>query len=443
MNLSFSSIEKGLLSFGEVESYGQQIGQVLEVSGSIVRSTKLKVSIGELCLLREPSRKEFLTAEVVGLSPHSVLLTPLGRMDGIGTATEIVTTGRQPLVPVGDGLIGRILDGLGNPLDADEKGPLSFATLNSMCAEPPSPLKRKIIEKPFSLGIRAIDGLLTCCEGQRLGIFAGAGYGKSSLLAMIARSAAADVIVLALVGERGREVREFIEKTLTLAGMEKAVVIVATSDCPVMERIKAAYTATTIAEYFRMQGKKVLLMLDSITRFARAQRELGLALGEPPTRRGYPPSLFSKLPLLIERTGQSEKGSITALYTVLVEGDDLNEPVADEMRSLLDGHIVLSSRLARSGHYPAIDIPASVSRVMKNVVSPEHLEAAERMRAILAKYNDIELLVKLGEYKTGSDAASDEALDKIGIVNAFLVQKMDEKQSYEHTARSLMEIVSS
>ncbi len=443
MNPDFLHIEKGLLSFCDVGSYGQQIGQILEVTDNIVRSTGLKVSIGELCHLREPSRKEFLSAEVVGFSPNSVLLAPLGRMDGISTSTEIVTTGRQALVPVGDGLIGRVLDGLGYPLDDDDKGPLSYDIMYSMSAEPPSPLKRKIIDKPFSLGIRAIDGLLTCCEGQRLGIFAGAGYGKSSLLAMIARSAEADVIVLALVGERGREVREFIDKTLTARGMEKSIVIVATSDCPALERIKAAYAATTIAEYFRIQGKKVLLMLDSITRFARAQRELGLALGEPPTRRGYPPSLFSKLPLLVERAGQSESGSITAIYTVLVEGDDLNEPVADEMRSLLDGHIVLSSNLVKANHYPAIDVLASVSRVMKNVVSPEHRHAADRMRTILAKYNEIELLVKLGEYKAGSDKASDEALDKIDSINAFLTQKMDEKVPYNKTLQKLVEITSS
>ncbi len=443
MNLDFTHIEKGFQSFCEVESYDQQIGQIIEVTGNIVRSTGLKVSIGELCHLREPSRKDFLEAEVVGLSPNSVLLAPLGRMDGISTSTEIVTTGRPSLVPVGDGLIGRVLSGLGHPLDDDEKGPLNFDTMYSMSAEPPSPLKRKIIDKPFSLGIRAIDGLLTCCEGQRLGIFAGAGYGKSSLLAMIARSAEADVIVLALVGERGREVREFIDKTLTASGMEKSVIIVATSDCPALERIKAAYAATTIAEYFRMQGKKVLLMLDSITRFARAQRELGLALGEPPTRRGYPPSLFSKLPLLVERAGQSDSGSITAIYTVLVEGDDLNEPVADEMRSLLDGHIVLSSKLVKANHYPAIDVLASVSRVMKNVVTPEHRHTADRMRTMLAKYHEIELLVKLGEYKRGSDQASDEALDKIDDINAFLTQKMDEKVPYNSTLGKLMEITSS
>lgn len=440
MNTDLDHIQKGLQSFCDIDSYGQQIGQIIEVTGNIVRSTALKVSIGEICLLREPAQKEFLTAEVVGFASNSVLLTPMGRLEGISTSTEIVTTGRHALVPVGEGLIGRVLDGYGNPLDSDEKGDLAFDTLYALAAEPPSPLKRKIIDTPFSLGIRAIDGLLTCCEGQRLGIFAGAGYGKSSLLAMIARSAEADVIVLALIGERGREVREFIERTLTLSGMQRSVVIVATSDCPAIERIKAAYAATTIAEYFRKQGKKVLLMVDSITRFARAQRELGLALGEPPTRRGFPPSLFSKLPLLVERAGQSQSGSITAIYTVLVEGDDLNEPVADEMRSLLDGHIVLSSKLVIKNHYPAIDVLASVSRVMKNVVNPEHRDAADRMRSMLAKYYDIELLVKLGEYKTGSDQASDEALNKIDRINAFLTQKMDEKESYANTIKKLTEI---
>jgi type III secretion protein N (ATPase) len=443
MNFDIRHIERGLDGFCDLGSYGQQIGRILEVTGNIVRSTCLEVRIGELCLLREPSQKAFLTAEVVGLAPNSVLLTPLGSTDGISTSTEIVSTGRQAMVPVGDALIGRILDGLGHPLDEEQKGPLSFDTFYPMSADPPPALKRKIIDKPFSLGIRSIDGLLTCCEGQRVGIFAGAGYGKSSLLAMIARSAEADVIVLALIGERGREVREFIEKTLTATGMEKSIVVVATSDCPAMERIKAAYAATTIAEYFRLQGKKVLLMVDSITRFARAQRELGLALGEPPTRRGYPPSLFSKLPQLIERAGQSESGSITAIYTVLVEGDDLNEPVADEMRSLLDGHIVLSSKLVKANHYPAIDVLASVSRVMKNVVSAKHRDAADRMRTILAKYQDIELLVKLGEYKTGSDKASDEAIEKIGAIHSFLIQNMDEKEAFDATLQKLIELTES
>ena len=442
MNQNYYHIRRGLKSFCDIDCYGQQIGQILEVTGNIVRSTCLKVSIGELCLLKEPFKKEFLSAEVVGLTPNGILLTPMGRIDGISSATEIITTGRQALVPVGNGLIGRVLNGFGNPMDIEEKGPLSFNTMYAMGAEPPSPLKRKIINKSFSFGIRAIDGLLTCCEGQRIGIFAGAGFGKSSLIAMIARSADADVIVLALIGERGREVREFIEETLAASGMQKSIVIVATSDCPAIERIKAAYAATTIAEYFRTQNKKVLLMVDSITRFARAQRELGLALGEPPTRRGYPPSLFSKLPLLVERAGQSEHGSITAIYTVLVEGDDLNEPIADEMRSLLDGHIVLSSKLVKKNHYPAIDVLASVSRVMKNVVSLEHRNAADRMRSILTKYNDIELLVKLGEYKAGTDKASDEALTKIEMINSFLVQKMDKKESFENTIKQMIKITS-
>jgi type III secretion protein N (ATPase) len=414
-------------------------GRVIQVIGTIIKAVGVQVKIGEICILKDPSQQWELKAEVVGFAEDAVLLTPLGRLWGVSSSTEVIATGEQHLVPVGKKMLGRIIDGLGNPLDFDSKGPLEVEDHYPIYADPPNPLERTIISEPFSLGVRAIDGLITCCQGQRLGIFAGAGQGKSTLLAMLARNSEADAIVLALIGERGREVREFIEETLG-EGLRKSVVIASTSDRPSMERIKAAYVATAIAEYFRDQGKRVVLMMDSVTRFARAQRELGLAAGEPPTRRGYPPSLFTTLPLLLERTGNTSTGSITALYTVLVEGDDLNEPVADEMKSLLDGHIVLSSKLAHANHYPAIDVLKSISRVMGNVVKAEHLNGAGRMRELLSKYEEIELLVKIGEYQKGAEPLADEALEKIDTINNYLKQGMNDKIPYAETIKRLTEI---
>ncbi len=443
MRPDFQYIEQALADAVEHQVFSQNKGRVVEVSGTIIKATGLEVTIGEICILKDHTTHLDHQAEVVGFSGDTVLLTPFGRIVGIGSATEVIATGKQHLVPVGDSMIGRIIDGLGRPLDEEEKGPLTNVNYYTNFGEPPNPLKRNIITKPISLGVRALDGLLTCCEGQRMGIFAGAGFGKSTLLAMIARAAEADVVVLGLIGERGREVREFIEHTLGVDGMTRSVLVVSTSDRPAMERIKAAYTATTIAEFFRNQGKKVLLMIDSITRFARAQRELGLAFGEPPTRRGYPPSFFSKLPILLERSGQSTSGSITAIYTVLVEGDDINEPVADETRSLLDGHIVLSAKLVAANQYPAIDILGSISRVMKNVVSKEHQQAAAVFRNLLAKYDEIELLVKIGEYKSGADADADRALAIIGELRNYLMQSMDEKIDYDDTVRRLIELTRS
>jgi type III secretion protein N (ATPase) len=414
-------------------------GRVIQVVGTIIKAVGVQVKIGEICILKDPSQQWELEAEVVGFAQDAVLLTPLGRLWGVSSATEVIATGEQHLVPVGKKMLGRIIDGLGNPLDYDSNGPLEVEDRYPIYADPPNPLERTIISEPLSLGVRAIDGLITCCQGQRLGIFAGAGQGKSTLLAMLARGSEADAIVLALIGERGREVREFIEATLG-EGLRKSVVIVATSDRPPMERIKAAYAAMAIAEYFRDQGERVVLMMDSITRFARAQRELGLAAGEPSTRRGYPPSLFSTLPLLLERAGKTPTGSITALYTVLVEGDDLTEPVADEMKSLLDGHIVLSGKLAHAHHYPAIDVLKSISRVMGNVVAVEHLNAAGRMRTLLNKYEEVELLVRIGEYQKGSEPLADEALEKIDTINNYLKQGVNEKIGYDETIKRLMEI---
>lgn len=395
-------------------------GQVKEVVGTIIRAVIPGVRIGELCLLRNPWDGLELQAEVVGFAGEAAILTPLGEMQGISTATEVIPSGGTHSVAVGPSLMGRMLDGLGNPMD--DGPPIVAKAHYPVYADPPHPLRRRIISRPLCLGVRALDGLLTCGEGQRMGIFAAAGGGKSTLLSSLVRGAEVDVTVLALVGERGREVREFIENDLGTEGLKKSVLVVSTSDRSSMERLKAAYVATAIAEYFRDQDKRVLLLMDSVTRFARALREIGLAAGEPPTRRGFPPSVFSSLPRLMERAGNSDKGSITALYTVLVEGDDMTEPVADETRSILDGHIILSRALAASGHYPAIDVSASVSRVMNAVITKEHKALAARFRAMQAKYEEISLLLQIGEYKKGSDAAADAAIAHWEGMRAFLRQ---------------------
>ena len=324
-------------------------GKVVQVVGTIIKAVVPGVKIGEICHLKNPWEETFLPAEVVGFAREAALLTPLGQLSGVSSSTEVIPTGKIHMVPVGNTLLGRVLNGLGEPMDVREKGPLVPEDYYPVYAPPPDPLNRKLIKDPISLGLRAIDGLLTCGEGQRMGIFAAAGGGKSTLLGQIIRNTEAEIIVLALIGERGREVREFMEHSLGEEGLKKSVLVVSTSDKASMERLKSAYVATAIAEYFRDQGKKVLFMMDSVTRFARAQREIGLAAGEPPTRRGFPPSVFSVLPQLMERAGQSEKGSITALYTVLVEGNDMTEPVADETRSILDGHIILSRELGEGG----------------------------------------------------------------------------------------------
>jgi type III secretion protein N (ATPase) len=415
-------------------------GRVTQVVGTIIKAVVPSVKIGEVCILRDPGQNFEMKAEVVGFVRDAALLTPIGDMYGISAATEVTPTGRAHMVPVGDGLLGRVLDGLGQPLDEDTRGPLVADKFYPVFAEAPDPMTRRIIKDPMPLGVRAIDGLLTCGEGQRMGIFAAAGGGKSTLLAMLVKGAEVDVTVIALIGERGREVREFIENELGPEGMQRAVVVCATSDKSAMERSKAAYVATAIAEYFRDQGKKVLFLMDSVTRFARAQREIGLAAGEPPTRRGFPPSVFATLPKLMERVGMNDKGSITALYTVLVEGDDMSEPIADETRSILDGHIVLSRALAASNHYPAIDILSSTSRVQNNVVAPEHRAAAGRMRELMAKYADVELLVKIGEYKSGSDAVTDEAIAKIETIRSFLKQRTKDLSSLEDAVNNLCQI---
>lgn len=417
-------------------------GRVIQVVGTIIKASVPGVKVGEVCILRNPWEDFEVQAEVVGFTKDAALLTALGQMTGISAQTEVIPTRRVHMVPVGDSLLGRVVDGLGRPIDSDKKGPIRPEAYYPVFADPPSPLERKIIDKPISLGVRALDGLLTCGEGQRMGIFAAAGGGKSTLLASIIRNTEAEVSVLALIGERGREVREFIEKDLGEEGLKRAVVVCATSDRSSMERLKAAYVATSIAEFFRDKGKKVLLMMDSVTRFGRAQREIGLAAGEPPTRRGFPPSVFSELPKLMERAGNSSKGSITALYTVLVEGDDMTEPIADETRSILDGHIILSRKLAQINHYPAIDVLQSISRCQSAIIPSDHKAAAAKLREILAKYQEVELLLKIGEYQKGADKATDEAIAKIDACNAFLKQGLKEKPEYNETIEQLKRAVS-
>lgn len=416
-------------------------GRVVQVTGTIVRAVIPSVKIGEICLLSSPGIEVDMKAEVVGFSNGSALLMPMGDIQGISSDTEVIPTGHVHMVPVGNGLLGRVLDGMGDPLDVSTHGPLHVSRYYPVLTSAPDPLKRRIIKHPLSLGVRALDGLLTCGEGQRMGVFAAAGGGKSTLMAMLVKGADVDVTVVALIGERGREVREFLEHELGEEGRKRAVIVCATSDKSSMERAKAAYVATAIAEYFRDQGKRVLFLMDSVTRFARALREIGLAAGEPPTRRGFPPSVFATLPRLMERVGMGSKGSITALYTVLVEGDDMTEPIADETRSILDGHIILSRKLAAANHYPAIDILASVSRVMNMVAEPEHKQVAGRLRELMAKYQEVELLVKIGEYKRGADALADQAIDRIDGIRRFLRQATDERISFSDTLALMKEAV--
>jgi type III secretion protein N (ATPase) len=380
---------------------------------------------------------EPLLSEVVGFTREEVYLSPLGTMAGIGPSSEVIPMHMPMHIKVGPQLLGRILDGLGHPLDVDTKGPLELEESYPILNSPPNPLTRKMIKTPISVGVRCIDGVLTCGQGQRVGIFAAAGGGKSTLLGMIARNAVADVNVISLIGERGREVREFIENDLGPEGLKRSVVIISTSDQAAQLRPNAAYVGTAIAEYFRDQGKSVILMMDSITRYARALREIGLAAGEPPARAGFTPSVFATLPRLLERSGNSDTGSITAFYTILVAGDDMNEPVSDEVRSILDGHIILSNELARQYHYPAIDVLGSVSRIIGHIVDKEHLQLVGKVREVLANYKKNELLIRIGEYKPGSDKGADFAIKYIDKVNRFLKQQVDEKCSFQETLQQL------
>ncbi|MBO6305011.1 MAG: flagellar protein export ATPase FliI [Selenomonadaceae bacterium] len=414
-------------------------GKVTQVIGLVIESKGPVVSVGELCYIHSHTPNvPPVPAEVVGFREGYVMLMPVGEMQGIGPGCEVVSAQKMLQVKVGDMLLGRVLDGLGNPMD--DLGPIISDVEYPLQAPPPPPLTRPRIHESLYVGVRAIDGLITMGDGQRIGIMAGSGVGKSTLLSMIARNTEADISVIALIGERGREVRDFIERDLGEEGLKRAVVVVATSDQPALVRIKGALTATAIAEYFRDQGHKVILMMDSVTRFAMAQREVGLTIGEPPATRGYTPSVFALLPRLLERAGTSERGSITGIYTVLVDGDDMNEPIADAVRSILDGHIVLSRAIAAQNHFPAIDILPSVSRVMNEVVTKEHLKAAQNMRSLMAVYKDAEDLIHIGAYVKGSSKKIDEAIEKIDSINDFLCQDIFEVDTYETTESKLIGI---
>jgi flagellum-specific ATP synthase len=397
-------------------------GRVSNLIGLILEVTGLEAEVGELCYVEAGRTRPPVPAEVVGFRDSRTLLMPLGEMEGIAPGRAATATGRQFEVPVGNDLLGRVIDGLGHPLD---KGDDLAGTPRATMASPPDALDRPHIEDRVSLGVRALDSLVPCGRGQRLGIFAGSGVGKSSLMGMIARSTSADINVICLVGERGREVRDFIDRALGEA-IERSIVVVATSDQPALVRIKAAFTATAIAEHFRDQGADVMLMMDSVTRFAMAQREVGLAIGEPPATRGYTPSVFALLPKLLERSGTSPHGSITGLYTVLVDGDDMNEPVADAVRSILDGHVVLSRDLAHAGHYPAVDVLQSVSRLVGEIVSPEVRRAGMRLRKLMASFRDKEDLIAIGAYQPGTDPVVDEAVAKRVAIDSFLQQTVDD-----------------
>lgn len=399
-------------------------GKIRKVIGLVLESEGPKAPIGEVCYLRDKRGNKMTQAEIVGFKDHRILSMVLGDLTDIEPGTEIVSTGKMLSINVGDRLLGRVLDGLGNPIDG--KGPLVTGKRRSIYANPPNPLLRNRISEPISTGIRAIDGLLTFGKGQRIGIFAGSGVGKSTAIGTIARNTSADVNVIALIGERGREVKEFIEKDLGEEGLAKSIVIVSTSDTSPLVRVKSALAATTIAEYYRDKGLDVMLMMDSVTRLAMAQREVGLTIGEPPTSKGYTPSVFSVLQKVMERAGTSDKGSITGIYTVLVEGDDMNEPIADAARGILDGHIVLSRKLASSGHYPAIDVLESISRCRSDVISSEHLSAARALVEVLAVYRSAEDLISVGAYQRGSNPKIDKAIELNDRINGFLRQEIGE-----------------
>jgi type III secretion protein N (ATPase) len=412
-------------------------GRVSHAAGLLVHASGLHARLGEICELRTPGVAPML-AEVVGFARQTTLLTPLGATSGLSPSTEVIPSGRGHRFAVGPALRSRVLNGLGAPLD--ERGDVPGATLVSAHNEPVNPLRRRTIDTALPTGVRVIDTLLTVGVGQRIGVFAPSGVGKSTLLGMIARGAACDVIVIGLVGERGREVREFIEHNLSPEAREKAVIVASTSDRPAMERVKSAHVATAIAEYFRDQGLSVLLLVDSLTRFARAQREVGLASGEPPTRRSFPPSTFSVLPQLLERAGQGERGSITAFYTVLVEGDEETDPIAEEVRSIVDGHIVLSRKVASANRYPAIDVLASLSRVMSQVVREPHLAAAAHVRSLLARYQEIELLVQIGEYRAGADPLADAALAAKPALETFFMQSSQALEPFDASVDALIDM---
>lgn len=429
----------------DLEKYKRVLDKVpLKVYGKVTRLVGLTLEvrgispfIGEICRVYVPGRKTPVVAEVVGFKDDVSYMMPLGELGGIGPGCRVIATGKSLSVKVGPQLLGKILNGLGRPINSRALRDGQEYCVNNL---PPNPLNRRRIKEVLETGIRAIDGTLTCGQGQRLGIFSGSGVGKSTLLGMIARGSSADVNVIGLIGERGREVLDFIEKDLGEEGLARSVLVVATSDQPALVRVKGALVAITIAEYFRDQGKNVLFMMDSATRFAMAQREIGLAVGEPPTTKGYTPSVFAMLPRLLERSGTSREGSITGLYTVLVDGDDFNEPISDAMRGILDGHIVLTRKLAAKNHYPSIDVLRSISRLMTELAEKEHQEWAGRLRELLATYEEAEDLVNIGAYVEGSNPKIDEALERLDRINAFLRQGVEERSSLGQAVQGLRDL---
>lgn len=415
-------------------------GRIDKIVGMTVEATGISCSIGDVCDIELDDGRQRVLSEVIGFRENKVLLMPYQDIEGIGYGSMVRNTGQKLSVRVGPQLVGRVIDALGNPIDggpaipAETEYPINGTASN--------PMDRPAIDTPIEFGVKAIDGLLTIGKGQRMGIFAGSGVGKSTLMGMIARNVTADVNVIALVGERGREVVEFMENSLGEEGLKRSVLVVATSDQPAMMRSKCALTATAIAEYFRDQGKDVLLMMDSLTRFAMAQREIGLSIGEPPVARGYTPSIYAVMPKLLERSGNFEKGSITGIYTVLVEGDDDNEPISDTVRGIIDGHIMLSRKIARMNHYPAIDVLTSVSRLMSLIAEPEHQAAADRMRNLMSLYRENQDLISIGAYKSGSNPELDYAIEHMDIINQFLQQKTYEKFTMQDTILQLQEAIS-
>ncbi len=416
------------------QTFFRKLGKVVNVVGLTIESVGPDARLGDVCrIVPDTEEAEPVLAEVVGFRENRTLLMPLDQVEGIRLGCSVENTGYPLTVTVSEELLGKTVNGLGLPVDGTRIKGGSY----SVEAPPPDPLRREIIDTVLPLGVRAVDGIMTVGKGQRIGIFAGSGVGKSTLMGMFARNTKADINVIALIGERGREVREFIERDLGEEGMRRSVVVVATSDRPALERKKAALTATAIAEYFRDQGRDVLLMMDSLTRFSMAQREIGLASGEPPVSRGYPPSVYSEMPRLLERAGRSSKGSITGLYTVLVDGDDFNEPITDTARSILDGHIMLNRKLVHKNHYPAIDVLQSISRCMSQIATREHKRLAGKLKNVLATYNEAEDLINIGAYKNGSNPEIDYAITMIQQVNAFLQQEVDEKVSFEESVEGL------
>src|SRR5215207_737518 len=430
-----SLVDEAQLAIREADLH-RRTGRVVDLIGLITEATGLDAEVGEVCVIETGRGRATVPAEVVGFRDGRTLLMPLGEPKGIGPGSKVVATGQPLKVDVSDALLGRALDGLGNPLDG--KGPIDHTNWYPAEQAPPDPLSRPRIHERVSLGVRSLDAFVPCGRGQRIGIFAGSGVGKSSLLGMIARATSEEINVICLVGERGREVLEFMQRDLGPEGLARSVVVCATSDQPALVRLKAAFTATAIAEYFRDQGRDVMLMMDSVTRFAMAQREVGLAIGEPPATRGYTPSVFAMLPKLLERSGTSETGSITGLYTVLVDGDDMNEPIADAVRSILDGHVVLSRHLAHAGHYPAIDVLQSVSRLTSEILTPEVRQAGMQLRKLMAADRDKEDLIAIGAYQAGTDPVVDEAVAKRAAIESFLQQTVDDRSDADMADAQLL-----